>query len=331
LLEPTDGACSLGKKQKQWKSIVSGNAMPTLPDLEAWTLFAKVAETGSFSRAAAEFRLSTPTVSKAIGRLEARIGAALFNRTSRRLSLTETGRRAATSAARILADAEAIEAEAMAEAQAPTGLVRVAVPMSFGIAHVAPLLPDLLTAHPGIAVDLHLSDEAVDLVGGGFDLALRIAALASSSLRARRLCEVRRRLVGSPAYFARHGRPAHPRDLAAHACLGYAYLPTPDRWHFRHVSGEEAAIAPQGPVRANNADAMRPALLAGIGLAVQPDFLIWEDLAAGRLEAVMTEWSMPSVALHVLTPPGVWRPARVAAVIAFLAARLVKAPWAGPR
>ena len=302
--------------------------MPRLPDLEAWAVFARVAETGSFSRAAVDLGLSKATVSKAIGRLEARIGASLLNRTSRRLSLTGIGRRAAVDAARLLADGEALEAEATSQAVTPHGVVRLTAPMSFGVAHVAPLLPDLHLAYPQVSVDLHLADELVDLVGGGFDLALRIAALPDSTLRARRVCRMRRLLVGAPAYFERRGRPDHPGDLMGHACLGYAYLPTPDRWRFTHISGEEAAVAPSGPLRANNADALRPMLLAGLGLAVQPEFLVADDILAGRLEAVMKDWSMPPIALNIVTSPSSHRPARVAAVIEFLARRLSSAAWA---
>lgn len=300
-----------------------------LPDFEAWAIFARVAETGSFVRAAAELGLSKGTVSKAVSRLERRLGAPLFHRTSRRLALTETGRGARAGASRILAEGESAEALAMAGTAIARGLVRLAVPMSFGLGHVAPLLPAFLARHPEVSVDLHLADSLVDLVGGGFDLGLRIAALPDSSLRVRRLCGVRRSLVATPAYLDAHGRPAHPVDLATHACLGYAYLPNPDRWHFRDAAGAEVTVIPAGPLRANNADALTPALRAGLGLAVQPDFTVWDDLTAGRLERVMPDWSPPPIALNLVTPPGSLRPARVTALMEFLERTLPAMPWAG--
>jgi DNA-binding transcriptional LysR family regulator len=202
--------------------------------------------------------------------------------------------------------------------------------MSFGLEHVAPALPDFLVAYPAISIDLHLSDQAVDLVGGGFDLALRIAALSDSSLVVRRLCRVRRLLVGAPGYFAEHGRPSHPRELSRHSCLGYSYLPSGDTWQFIGPSGEAQAIAVTGPLRANNADALMASLRAGIGMALQPEFVVWRDLGEGRLEAVMTDWSAPPIALNIVTPPGGPRPSKITVLIEFLVRRFseLAAPWA---
>jgi len=235
-------------------------------------------------------------------------------------------------AAQILAEAEAVEAEALAQSPTPRGRVRMAAPMSFGIEHVAPALPEFFRRYPEISLDLHLSDQTVDLVGGGFDLALRIAALSDSSMVARRLCRVRRLLVGAPAYFAAHGRPSHPRELAGHACLGYTYLPSGDNWQFTSLSGEALAVTVSGPLRANNADSLTPTLLAGLGLAVQPEFVIWRDLQAGRLEAVMTDWSAPPIAVNIVMPSGGPKPSKLTALIEFLVSRFSErtVPWAKP-
>lgn len=296
--------------------------MSKLPDLEGLAIFAKVVELRSFAGAAEELGLSKATVSKAVTRLEARLGARLFNRTSRRLALTDAGQGLVEPATRMLAQGEDAENAAMAQSAAPRGLVRLAVPMSFGLSDVAPILPDFLAAYPEVSVDLHLSDATVDLVGMGFDAALRIAALPDSSLVARRLRPVKRYVVGARSYLERRGRPTHPGHLAEHCCLGYAYLPTPDTWRFVNAAGEEASVRPAGPLRVNNADALMPALIAGAGLAVLPDFITGAALADGRLEAVMLDWTPPPIALHLVMPPGGPRPARVEALTAFLTSAL---------
>jgi DNA-binding transcriptional LysR family regulator len=295
-----------------------------LPDLEGLAIFAKVAELRSFAGASAELGLSKPTVSKAISRLEARLGTRLFNRTSRRLAVTGAGQSLLERATRMLSEAEAAESEARAQSQAPRGRVRLAVPMSFGLREIAPALPDFFAQYPQVSVDLHLSDDTVDLIGAGFDMALRIASLPDSSLLARMLCAVPRALVASPEYLNSHGAPKHPRELSDHVCLGYAYLPVPDVWRFRNRKSEEISVRPSGPLRANNADALMPALLAGFGLAVQPEFLIREELAIGKLVAVMTGWSLPEIALHLVLPPGGPRPARVEALAEFLRKRFAR-------
>ena len=300
----------------------------SLPDFEAWAIFAKVVQTGSFSQAAVELGLSKATVSKAVARLEARLGAHLVQRTSRRLSLTDIGRQSVARAERMVAEAEAADLEANAQAVVPRGRVRLTAPMQFGIEHVAPLLPELFERYPEVTIDLHLGDKVVDLVAEGFDLAVRIAALADSSLRARRLCAVRRLLVGAPSYFERCGAPARPRDLAAHECLTYAYQSDPNRWHFVSADGDIESVMPQGPLRANSGETFLPMLRAGRGLAILPEFLVWKDIQSGTLLPTMCDWTLGPVALSLVMPPGGPRPARVSVVIDLLTRHLSGAPWA---
>ncbi len=303
--------------------------MARLPDFEAWAIFAKVAELGSFSGAADELRLSKATVSKAVSRLEEKLATPLFHRSSRKLSLTESGALAQERASLLLAEGEAIE-EAISERGAvPRGLVRLAAPMSFGIAHLRPLLPLFLQAYPEVSIDLHLSDERIDLIEQGFDIALRIGQLEDSALKARRLFPVRLPLVGAPALFDRLGRPQHPRDLTRYPAIAYTHVRTPGRWHFRHPTEGELTIEVKGPIRTNNGDVVLDALLAGTAIAPLPDFLAWRCLAEGTLEEVLPDWtSGPTSALHVVTPPTALRPARVKVLIDFLAAAFLKPPWA---
>ena len=299
--------------------------MSKLPDFEALAIFAKVVEMRSFAGAASELALSKATVSKAVTRLEERLGARLFNRTSRQLALTDAGQRLSQRVAQLLADGEAAENEALAQAVTPRGLVRLAVPMTFGVKTIAPLLPDFLKAYPEVAIDMHLSDAKVDLIGEGFDAGIRIGILPDSSLLARRLCAMPRYMVAAPSYLKRHGTPTHPMHLGQHKCFGYTYLATPGVWQFTNAKGEQASVRPSGALRVNNGEAVMPALLAGLGIANLPEFIIGDAIAAKKVDVILKDWKQPEGAVHLLMPPGGPRPARVEALADFLAARLGQA------
>ncbi|CAI3802640.1 HTH-type transcriptional regulator DmlR [Pseudomonas sp. MM221] len=290
-------------------------------------MFAKVAEEGSYAAASRAMGVSVPTVSRAVTRLEERLGGRLFNRTSRQLSLTEFGQRMVEQASALYRQAEEMESEALELSVQPRGLVRLAVPMSFGLRWVTPLLPELLARYPGLELDLHLSDSTVDLVADGFDAALRIAALPDSSLVARRICSVTQYLLAAPGYIAKRGRPAHPRELAEHACMSYAYRARSQVWRFTHADGTEQDVTPRGPLRVTNADALVAPLLAGLAIAELPEFIAADYLADGRLEKVLPEWSMTQGGLYFVTPSARSRPRKVQALADFFVERLSEPAW----
>ena len=293
-----------------------------LPDFEAWSIFAAVATEGGFSRAADVLGLSKATVSKAVSRLEAHVGAPLFHSTSRRLVLSESGAALLEQAKAIAAAGQAAEEAARDEASEPVGQIRLAAPMSYGISRVAPLLSEFLGGHPGISIDMHLSDARVDLIGERFDLALRIGTLPDSSLRARRLRGVTSHILASPGYLAANGEPRHPAQLGEHRCIGYSLASSPESWRFTGPDGSEAVVRLAGPLRVNNGEAMLPALCAGLGIAMLPDFICEADIAAGRLKPILQDWKTAPIAIHIVTPPSSFRPRRVSALIEFLAEKL---------
>ncbi|MFM0493422.1 LysR family transcriptional regulator [Paraburkholderia caledonica] len=305
--------------------------MAKLPDFEGLAMFAKVAEEGSFAAAARAVGVSVATVSRGVARLEDRLGARLFNRTSRQLALTEFGRTICEKAGQIYRQAEEAENAAREMSVQPRGLVRLAVPMSFGLRWVAPLLPAFFRAYPEVSIDLHLSDAPVDLVADGFDAALRIAALPDSSLVARRLCAVTQYVVASPDYLKREGRPMHPRELVDRPCLSYAYRARSDVWRFTNDAGEEEPIMPIGPLRVTNSDALLPTLLDGLAIAELPEFIAGEYLADGRLEAILTDWSLTKGGLYFVTPSARARPAKVSALSDYFAEHLSDPSWRWPK
>jgi len=301
--------------------------MSLLPDFEGLAMFAKVAEERSFAGAARTLGVSVATVSRAVARLEERLGARLLNRTSRQLALTEFGRTIADSALKIYREAEEAESAAREMSARPRGLVRLAVPMSFGLRWVAPLMPAFFREYPDVAIDLHLSDAAVDLVGQGFDAALRIAVLPDSSLVARRLCPVAQVVVASPEYLQTRGVPRHPSELAEHPCLGYAYRARSDVWRFTNAAGAEVVVKPEGPLRVTNSDALLPTVLAGLAIAEFPEFIAADHVRAGQLVPILEDWQLARGGLYFVTPSARTRPAKVEALSDFFIKHLSSPNW----
>ena len=302
--------------------------MSKLPDFEGLAMFAKVTEERSFAAAARAMGVSVATVSRAVTRLEERLGGRLFNRTSRRLALTDYGHTLAERASRIYAEAEEAEDFAREASSRPRGLVKLAAPLSFVMRWVAPMLPEFFRRYPDIAVDLHLSDAQTDLIGDGFDAALRIAILEDSSLVARLIAPVRRFVVASPAYIARYGRPQHPHDLGAHQCLTYANRAKRDVWRFTHrKTVEECPISPTGPLRGTSAEALLPTVLDGLAITELPEFIATQYFPEKQLEPILIDWRLPEGGLYFVTPTARARPAKVSALADFLITALTDARW----
>lgn len=290
-------------------------------------MFAKVAEERSFAAAARALGVSVATVSRGVSRLEEKLGARLLNRTSRQLALTEFGRNIAENASRLYRDAELTEGIARDLSSRPRGLVRLAIPMTFGVRWVAPIIPEFLLAYPEISIDLHLFDAAVDLIGEGFDAAIRIAIMPDSSLVARRLCRVSRYLVASPSYLEQHGHPKHPHDLIGRNCLGYAYRAQGDVWRLSNAAKEEISVAPEGSLRVTNVEALIPVVLAGIAIAELPEFVASEYLRDGRLQIILPDWQMHEGGLYFVTPSAHSRPTKVDVLSDFLVKKLSAPAW----
>ena len=295
-----------------------------MENLTSMAIFAKVVDENSFSGAASRLGLAKSTVSKSVRQLERRLGAQLLNRTTRRLSLTEAGSAFYQSCARIVNEAETAEAEIGRLNDTPRGTLKVNSSMVFGTRHIAPAVAEFLSAHPEMHLDLTLTDQFVDLVEGGYDLAIRIGTMADSSMIARKLAPCRFVLCAAPDYIARAGMPSAPRDLAHHVCLRYAYQATRDSWRLAGPDGEHS-IRVDGPFRANNGDALKTAALAGFGIIYAPTFLVADDLAAGRLRIVLGAYAWNS-GIYAIYPETRLLSAKTRAFVEFLAARFAPAP-----
>lgn len=290
-------------------------------------VFLAVADAGSFAAAADQLALSRPAVSRHVAQLESRLGVRLIQRTTRRLSLTSEGEAFLARTRELLAGVEEAEAEAGARSAEPAGLLRVNVPVTFGVLHLAALWPKFRARHPGVRLDLTLSDRQVDLVDEGFDLAVRIAALPDSTLVSRQLASTRMVLCAAPAYLRRRGRPRQPQDLAAHDVIAYSYWSPRDEWALRGPQGEEVRVRVDPVLRANNGDTCLAAARAGQGVMLQPSFLVGPDLAAGKLVEVLPKWHAGALGIHAVYPSRRHLLPKTRLLVDFLAESLRDPPW----
>ncbi len=295
--------------------------------LSTLEVFVAVAERGSFSKAAEDLNLSNSAVSKQVAALEERLGARLLNRTTRRVSLTDVGQAYWERAKGVLADLEEADAAAASLHDEARGVLKMSVPFSFSLSHLPPVIADFMEAHPKLEIDLVLNDRFVDIVDEGFDVAIRIGELADSSLKARRIAPVRRVLAASPAFLDRVGRPDTPEDLNGDWCLRYSIGGDTLELEREGNPGDIAAqIKTGGPLRVNNGDMIREAMLRGIGVASLPTFIIGEDLKSGALERVLPDWCARTIAMYAVYPPGKALSAKVRLLIDFLAERFGPVP-----
>lgn len=267
--------------------------------LEALKLFVRVVETGSFSEAARSAGLGQPQVSRAVALLEARWGAQLIRRSTRTLSLTEAGQKVFERARELLDLADGLETSIHGSDREPVGLLRVSASVAFARAELVPHVPDFLTHHPHVRLDLATTDERADIVAEGIDLAFRLGGLEDSSLTARRLGAYPRVIAAAPAYLDRAGCPEHPRDLARHDAVIFTSSRHGARWPLSRA-GVQHEVEVRGVVSASSGRVLSDFVRQGLGVALGPSFLFAPDFASGRLSQVLPEWAGPPLDLHAV-------------------------------
>lgn len=288
--------------------------------------FASVVDAGSFVRAAESLDMSKAAVSRYVADLEQRLGVRLLHRTTRKLSLTEEGRAFHARCKALLGELEEAELEITARSAQASGLVKINVPVSFGIRHLAPLWSDFMAQNPRVTLDVTLADRVVDLVEEGYDLAVRIGSLASSSLISRKLACTRMVLCASPTYLKKHGIPLSPVELAHHTVLAYSLLSMGDQWEFDGPEGKVGVLV-RPVMHTNNGDTCRVGALKHQGVILQPSFLVEEDLRSGALVEFLPQYRAAEFGIYAVYPSRQYVSAKVRLLIAFLATELGGASW----
>ncbi len=267
--------------------------------LTSMSIFVRVVELNSFAAAAQEAEMSATMVAKHIRALEARLGSRLLNRTTRRQSLTEVGQLFYDRCKLLLAEVDAVESSVSALRGTPRGTLRITAPVSFGTRQLAPALAEFTQLYPDVNIDLALSDRVIDLVDEGFEAAIRIGRLVDSQLIARPLHPYRSLLCASPDYLQRRGKPKTPQDLSMHDCLDFTFAGSRSRWRLVRY-GKEHIVNFTPKLRANNGEALRQAALAGLGILMQPEVLLADDIKTKRLVTLLPAWSSPARPMHLV-------------------------------
>ncbi len=289
--------------------------------LDAMHLFVRVADLGSFTAAATQLGIARSAVTRQIAALEAHLGLKLMVRTTRRLTLTTAGADYLRKCRTILDLVEAAEAEVMEARLMPRGQLRISLPLSFGLRRIVPLLPQFLASYPEISLSLDFSDRHVNLIDEGIDLSIRIVARLEPGDIARKLGESRLVAVAAPDYLRTHGTPAHPAELTNHVCLGYSIKGANRPLSFL-IDGQVGHVQVPFRLQANNGDALAEAAARGLGIAMQPDFIIDEALRQGTLVRILQDFEPPPLGIHALLPSNRYLPHRVRVLIEFLVAAL---------
>jgi DNA-binding transcriptional LysR family regulator len=284
----------------------------------------QVAETGSLSRAAEALDLSNAAASRHLSALEARLGARLVERNTRRLFLTETGKEFVSRAKTILADLKDAEDAVNATALNPTGVLRITASLSFAMHHVAPLLRDYTERYPNVRVHVEAANRYLDIIDNNIDVAIRTREMEpDSNITIRRLAETRRILVASPGYFSRHGVPLTLEDLQQHKLLIYTYANNPNELRFAR-DGQVTTVAVKGLLESNDGQILRTAALDGMGILVQPSYIVFDDIVAGRLVPVLDAWDLPRLTINLAYPSRRHLSAKVRTFIDFMAEHFAK-------
>lgn len=293
--------------------------------LEAMRAFQRVVEAGSFSAVARERGVAQPTISKQVAALEAHLGTQLLNRTSRSLSLTESGQEFYEATSKLLAELDAAESRIGHRKAAPSGMLRVTLSAAFGRMHIIPLLPEFLTRYPEVSVDIVISNRFLDLIEEGLDLAIRIGSLQDSSLIARRIGYSGRRTVASRSYLDRHGTPVSPADLAHHECIAFVFQGAAQEWRFEGPDGA-VSVRPLGRVRANDAENIREAVLSGLGVAHAPAWLFDREIVSGEVKVLLEGWRPPTEPINAIHPATRRPSTKIRVFVDFLATALSHQP-----